>query len=85
MVRKTSDTNYNLYIYWYTVTVLVVCIMGLFVLDLARETNSKTRVETAIKNLELYLQEDNPDYDYLIEIAQGQLYTAMKMAQEEKE
>ena len=59
--------------------------MGLFVLDLKSPANSTTRVEAAIANLELYLEQNNPDYDYLILIAQSMLDDAIRMAGVENE
>lgn len=56
--------------------------MGLFILDLEDPPTRQSRVNAALGNLELYLQEYNGvnenDYEHLIIIAQGYLEDALK-------
>ena len=56
--------------------------MGLFVLDLEDPHTKASRVNAAIGNLQLYLQELNGvnanDYDHLLIIAHGYLDDALK-------
>lgn len=56
--------------------------MGLFVLDLEDPHTRKSRVNAALGNLELYLQEINGvnenDYEHLLIIAHGYLSDALE-------
>ena len=56
--------------------------MGLFVLDLEDPPTRKSRVNAAMANLELYMQEldgvNENDYEHLLIIAHGYLEEAIK-------
>lgn len=58
--------------------------MGLFVMDMAKNKTPRTSIETAIANLELYLQQnpDDPDYQYLILLAKTNIDNALEMINE---
>ncbi len=54
--------------------------MGLFVLDLAKKKSTKTRVQTAIHNLELWKREGcRDDHEHLLIIAQTYIDDALEL------
>ncbi len=54
--------------------------MGLFVLDLEKRPTRKSRIITAVANLNLYLEEleTGQDYDHLLELSKNYIALAIK-------